>query len=423
MKFNSIAHELLLFTKNIRILHHDNPSEMDLVFSSEFARTHLHGENYIAIERDGEKNLVKASELFLEKTKNTLKMSEIVSENFVKDKLETIAIDSFLLHPSTKDVEINKGLEEFYNSIHTSQFLFYIGIGNLSVAREYEFGLIKIIPLSEITNEKYFHDKPDQKFIQEYFVGQNAELRSKKIFAIAEISIDVADGKRGFEIAHALLRQHLNILRCFDLNGTFIEGDPVRDFYDYVRFSVEEKSSGHSMGNRESGNYYNPSNFDNFTKNEELFKKINQYFVDSPHNEMGQKIINSLDWLGGSILENDLHEKLLKLIISLESLLIDDGESAKRLLLGERVAFLSGKNYEKRIDLINVVNYAYELRNKIVHTGGKTTISPRVLSRLFWIILNLNVMIILNGDFNSFKDIRNFVEKQKFGYDFSRMVE
>ncbi len=110
------------------------------------------------------------------------------------------------------------------------------------------------------------------------------------------------------------------------------------------------------------------------------------------------------------------YDRLLKLTVSLETLLIFDQSEPIRSNLAERVAFVVAKNYSSRKNVVNFVKKMYAYRSSIVHHGGKG-IPPQDLANLMFLTQSVIMWILKNRQklkLTSHESLQEWFEKKKF---------
>lgn len=88
-------------------------------------------------------------------------------------------------------------------------------------------------------------------------------------------------------------------------------------------------------------------------------------------NDFQEELLNALLIYSRAALQERLAEKLLYILVALESLLLRDEAESIQQNLGERVAFTIGGNVDERKDIIRATKEAYRLRSQFVHHGAK----------------------------------------------------
>jgi hypothetical protein len=99
------------------------------------------------------------------------------------------------------------------------------------------------------------------------------------------------------------------------------------------------------------------------------FTNFSKLMAKPDPSELEVKILSSLHWYGLAIKDEQNVDKFVKLVIALESLLLDKDDPSKKILLADRAAFLLGKDLKQRQEIYNSVAKAYSLRGEIVHEG------------------------------------------------------
>ncbi len=287
----------------------------------------------------------------------------------------------------------------------------------MKVQNEYRFGRITIFPNTNEKIERYFGNKDKGKSVIENLTKDSETLKKEGILSFAAVRCFTVDSQKGLIVAQSILRQHLNVLQTMHREGIFIEGDPTRNRYNYRICDSDNNLLRIGGGDKNGGNYHIPFDFDDFfNHNERLIKKLDSAFRSVSEGSLQQKIIISLDWLGDSRFENNDHHRITKLMISLESLLLDKSDKIKRPLLEERSGFLYSKKYNERIYAKTLVGDSYILRNDIVHTGNKEEpISSIFLEKVTKLIFTLNLIVLFEEKFGTLTDVKKYVEKEKYG--------
>ncbi len=90
----------------------------------------------------------------------------------------------------------------------------------------------------------------------------------------------------------------------------------------------------------------------------------------SKRNEFQEHLLDALLMYSRAALQDGLAEKLLYIVVALESLLLRDDKEAIQQNLGERIAFTIGGNVEERKRVIKVTKDAYSLRSGFMHHGA-----------------------------------------------------
>lgn len=102
-------------------------------------------------------------------------------------------------------------------------------------------------------------------------------------------------------------------------------------------------------------------------------------------------------------------QKILSYVTALE--LFFNERSASTQAVVEGVAFLAGKNYDRRKAIIERIDQMYDLRSRVSHSG----VAPEEIESDRQIVLDMILrMISLRGRFASKGDVRDWIDRQRF---------
>lgn len=110
-----------------------------------------------------------------------------------------------------------------------------------------------------------------------------------------------------------------------------------------------------------------------------------------------------------------MNDRLIKLFVALESLLILDENEPLANNIAERGAFILGRNYEQRSEIKKFLKDMYGLRSAHIH-HGKSEIEHPVLERFARQVQEIILRLVLNKDrlkLTTEEDLRNWFEKKK----------
>ena len=107
------------------------------------------------------------------------------------------------------------------------------------------------------------------------------------------------------------------------------------------------------------------------TGHERLWQLISQ----RTHNEMEKRLLNSIEWTGRAILDDDDAKAIIQSMLAVESLLqVDQRDIVKPSIgsqIAETAAFILGKDCESRIHTERRVKELYSRRSAYVHAGSR----------------------------------------------------
>ncbi len=336
-----------------------------------------------------------------------------LDDDYVKESLIKIIIDIEENSDPNKYNLVFLKINDFFNNLDIQTFFSYVKIGNFRVTKEYDFHSFKIFPNDRENWKKYIGDENSQR--NQNILDRN--LKDSSFFlSILEIQVQAVDDKKATIITMQTATDILNILRVLGARGIVHEGDAQLRSHDIWLVNKKTRHSFRHAGFDDPGKLGPVFDFDLFTKDNPLVvSKLQSCFNPEKSTPLERKIKNSLIWLGESILESHLSHKLLKMIISIESLLLDSNDrGTKSYLLEERAAFLFGNNYVMRSYAADTISEAYSVRNYIVHSGDKHPIPLLLIKRLFFIALQLNMIFLTSEKFEKFGDVLLEVKNKKF---------
>ena len=340
--------------------------------------------------------------------------SDIVSEEFIRKKLNEIIKNALLQEDPNKNNLIISEVGTFLKNIQEEGIVFFIRVFNLKCSKTYDFGHVKLYPNKTVFVREVSRNYSLGKNQKEGLYKQFEE--GERIHSIAEVHISSAEEINAKEKAIYDLDHFLNMLRGFNTgNQIWIEGEAIPILRFYFSYNKSKKILHQRFERLDvKREKIDPFDLDQLYKfNPQLMNKIESVLKKENRTPLENRIVNSLTWLGESVKEEDNIHKLLKMIISLENLLLEK-EANKKYLLAERCAFLLSEKFADRMEIKELIEKAYNLRNSIVHEGKTPYIRKRILKDLFWYIRELNIKFLMIDEFASIKDVQNFVEKCKY---------
>lgn len=344
-------------------------------------------------------------------------LSEIVSEEFVMRNLKEIIKNALVNEDTKKNTLIISDVKKFLSKIEKEDIIYLLPVFNLKCSKTYDFGNVRLYPNKTVfmkaCGEKYLSYKRGMEILEEH-VEKNERDKEP---CIAEVRILSAEEVNAREKAFYELDHFINILRGFnERNKIWIEGEASPVLRSYFRYNEKTKNEAFGFERLDAKKgMIEPFDLDKLYEfNPQLMNRIESVLKIENRTPMESKIINSLTWLGESVKEKDDVHKLLKMIIALECLLLENKPN-KSYLLKERCAFLLGNRFEDRIRIKDCIGDVYRLRNGIIHEGNRPNIRKKVLKSLFMLIRDLNVKFLLSDKFKSMEDVLEFVDQVKYG--------
>lgn len=339
--------------------------------------------------------------------------SDNVSEEFVRAKLNEIIKNVFLNDGINKNNQIISEVGTFLKNIHKEDIVFFIRIFNLKCSKIYDFGNIKLYPNELVViaemSKNYSLENYQKESLSKIFT------ETEKIYSIAEVRVTAAEEIKAKEKAFYNLDQLLNIFRVFSgERQIWIEGYAIPTDQWCISYNITKKSLARMYEASGINFLIRPFDLDELYKlNPQLMYKIESVLKKEDQTQLECKIVNSLVWLGESVKEKDDTHKLLKMVISLEGLLLEK-EGCKKYLLAERCALLLSKIFDDKMKVKELIEEVYKLRNDIVHEGKRPFIRKHIFGDMLWIITELNIEFLMSNEFECIKDVQNFVELCKY---------
>lgn len=285
--------------------------------------------------------------------------------------------------------------DKFYDPSHCN-FLEFLKVHLAELICEYEI----VIPITFLHIEKSFiigniNFKPFSKEtideIESRATEQVKDLKqkdlAKKFFdqkirefqghAVASILIQ-AEPARAYEIAIEETNVALSMLRIFSTSTR----EPLL-YYPCAVWGSSNINHGYLMALKE-GNLSQmyittldrcpmPEYLDN-NAIDDLYLAglsiLDNILRSSKQNSFQEKLLDALILYSRSAVSKDVADKLVYILVALESIFLRNSSEPIQQNLGERIAFLIGDSLEKRKRIIRVTRDTYALRSRFVHHGG-----------------------------------------------------
>jgi len=246
---------------------------------------------------------------------------------------------------------------------------------------------------------------------------------------VAQITVETKDSKKAEEIALSELELSLDVIRFYSMYIHLDSGHLSRNKFgldghlfsgNSLMMSYEKKAPG--SGNLISARQGYLYPFD-FTKEfQENMYRLNFEILDtilkkndSDRTKFENRIIQAIRISGSSFMSYENYDAVLKMIIALESLLLDEREP-KIDNLSERTALLIATNYIDRIKTLYKMKKLYKLRNNIVHQGI-TVVDIKHRIQLQYFTVSCIVLILekyQTEKIMNIKDFKKWIYKLKF---------
>ena len=91
--------------------------------------------------------------------------------------------------------------------------------------------------------------------------------------------------------------------------------------------------------------------------------------LSNPLNDFQKVLFDSIYYFSKSTLVSDFSDKLVYILVALETLLLSNSSSPIQDTISRRLAFFLGKDINSRKKIIRIFKKTYDLRSKFIHHG------------------------------------------------------
>lgn len=127
-----------------------------------------------------------------------------------------------------------------------------------------------------------------------------------------------------------------------------------------------------------------------------------------------QQILKAVDLYGRASLAHDVRDKLLYVVVTLESIFLRHNEGALKKNVSERLAYLLGQSLEHRRHIIVTYTRAYEARSDAVHRGDSPENMAVLTDFLNYAWHAMNRVILENGQYATQDNFLSDLDDMKF---------
>lgn len=141
--------------------------------------------------------------------------------------------------------------------------------------------------------------------------------------------------------------------------------------------------------------------------------RISEALQKPQTNNLEETLIQSIHWFSSAKMQDENENKLLCLIISLESLFKAESGNSIGGTVAESVALITAETLESRKEIIKIVRDGYSKRSGVAH-GGKKTISDGDIATLTIVAITTIFETIKKlNNFSSQKELMSWIEELK----------
>ncbi|HRZ28802.1 MAG TPA: HEPN domain-containing protein [Spirochaetota bacterium] len=370
-----------------------------LVVFTDSEQYFINRNNYKIIKKIIEQlSVLKGYNEYLSKQYIETKMCDWLASRFLKEF--EVDFIQFIEMESGKDIKL---------------YEVWIPIPYTSSVKEFSLGNItfKIITQSVILD--WFKDIPDKnadsKKDKEQFIK---ELQKNFQGYISGIFIIKSEQYKAKEMAFNELKNTLSILRLFSpanfhpslINGAYEYGWNVYESEKSIFFSKEGNEFLMNTSMRDIGLYWTIDEKVIEFLNSDANKNYNEILKSQNRNNFQEDIFKSLIIYSKHTLKRDVSDKIMYILVSLESILLKNDTEPIQQNLADRMAFICSKNPDGRKEIVKLVKYIYQIRSKFIHHGVPSVDSIDKIVNFLDLAWNTFHLIILN--------MTNFENKDSF---------
>ena len=317
---------------------------------------------------------------------NSLK--NIISVEFVKEELFS------WIKKSIKDRSQTSFIDQLIKEAESSikHYEVWIPIPYTAIQASFPLGKITFKTVSKEQLEEWFAYHADQannqekiKAIDEY---QKKLKKDYQGYAAGVYECD-AEPIRAQELAYYHVNNSLGILRL--LSPANILPGFTSYAYEYGRKMVRSKA--YFIVNKEEklfsdvselldkGSLWKLHNDEINMIKSDAFKNYHDLLnLDNP-NEFQSKLLEALLIYSKNTLRRDLYDKILYILVALESILLKNDTEPIQQSVGDRMAFAIGKNIIERKNIVQTLKEVYSIRSKFIHHGVQGIENQEVIGR------------------------------------------
>lgn len=337
---------------------------------------------------------------------------EKVSADYLKEKILLWIVD----------VHINgKVLENFMTYLYRNisndvkNQTYYFPILNMEIEKEFNIGKARITYFSKKYLEEFYQSKLSEELEKSDFEKSFGKFIGKVL-----VSVDIlAENKLANVLAIKKASYIIDVLKLtsptveIPFEKCFLELESKIPFdYEYLSFINNDisKFTYHIGINREHELNYTIEMIENWSILFDTFGNLIE-----KKDEKSNLITNSISFYSKCLSEDDLHLRISKLIMIIESIFLKDEENFKMEIKSKRrfLDFRFGNDNKQKNKFKIVLNNMYEIRHKMTHKSTRLYIDNNELRDFQQEIIQILFMIskISSLDFNK-EDFLNSLDKK-----------
>lgn len=133
------------------------------------------------------------------------------------------------------------------------------------------------------------------------------------------------------------------------------------------------------------------------------------------YSSFSKEVVNCTSLYSKSLLKNEIPDKIIYMLASLESILLKDNTEPIANNIGERLAILIGRTLEEKKEIILIIKKIYILRSDFVHHGNyKFAEEINIVEKFMKYIFTFITWLIENiSNFKTKKELMEYIENKK----------
>lgn len=316
---------------------------------------------------------------FIYKIYEIKKISNVASIDYLKEKVLTWVIEIFI--NSFSKSNLMNYLEEVLEK-DVNKYTFYYPILNVQIEKEFRIGESLITYFTKKQIEEIFADE----LAQETLKGSQSEVYQKylgQVFVCVEV---IAENMLAQDIAYKKALYFTDVLKltsptvCLPSDKCYLElTSKIPEQYEYFFFKNKQtsKPSIRTKFNRTAQLQYTVEMISGFISTFNILGKLN-----NPNTELEKIIKQSVTLFSNSLSEQDLHLRIIQLVMILESIFLKDNETTGMVNKCKSRFLKLLQKYDNRFttQISDILSNMYEIRHKMSHKSIRLYIDNNELS-------------------------------------------
>lgn len=352
-------------------------------------------------------------------------VKERFSEDYVEDRLIDIIFSCQGVPTSNLDAQLLKNAKSFLSKLQRTieTWVFLVPVVNLKLIgiKKMTIGDVNFYDINPKTL-KYLESKFSAKLGHQRTLNQRqTDFIKNNIKVLAAVKATAGETEKAQRIALHKVELSLNILRLYDYTK---EIGIQREFFtsfgreNIYHQNVRTKTVGSSHGAPPPFHFF-PYYVDkpklNLMRKKMKLSQFNKLLRGVQSTKLSQKLAMSIYWYGLGIKDKKKVDRFVKLIVALESLLLEKKDRLKKQVLQDRAAFILGRDKKTREKVYELVGKMYSIRSDIVHEGKHDVSEEDTLTLIALLRTLIFEMMSISKRLQSLKDIDQRISEIKLG--------